>query len=123
MDAALAQRLLIQMIIIFVIAVIVYIYTALCLMFIAMKAGVQYPWLAWIPVANVLLMLSIANKPWWWFFFFLIPVVNIVIAILVMIEIVKRMNRPAWWVVLLFIPIIDFVILGILAWCSEPKSD
>ncbi len=45
---------------------VLYIYIAICLMFIAQKTGTKYPWLAWIPIANVFLMAMIAKKPWWW---------------------------------------------------------
>ena len=46
--------------------IIVYVYVALCLMFIAQKTDTPYPWLAWIPIANVFLMAMIAKKPWLW---------------------------------------------------------
>src|SRR5690348_4514938 len=45
-----------------------YIYVSLALQTIANKTGnTQNSWLAWIPIANIFLMLSIAKKPMWWF--------------------------------------------------------
>jgi len=53
-----------------------YVYTALALMTIATKTNTKDGWLAWIPIANIILMLNIAKKPIWWIILFLIPPVN-----------------------------------------------
>jgi peptidoglycan biosynthesis protein MviN/MurJ (putative lipid II flippase) len=118
---------------------IVYIYMALCLMFIAQKTNTAYPWLAWIPVANVFLMAMIAKKPWWWALIMVLAygiaaavlnsgagwlgwilyIVGIIFTILIWIGICQARNRPRWWVVLLFIPIINLVIIGILAFSKK----
>jgi hypothetical protein len=50
-----------------------YVYTALALMTIATKTNTPNGWLAWIPIANIILMLNIARKPIWWIVLFLIP--------------------------------------------------
>jgi len=59
-----------------------YVYTALALMTIATKTNTKDGWLAWIPIANIILMLNIAKKPIWWIILFLVPLVNIVMIIL-----------------------------------------
>ena len=46
------------------------------------KAG-QPGWSFLIPIYNILILLKIANKPWWWIFMLLIPIVNIVFAIMI----------------------------------------
>lgn len=43
------------------ILIVLYVYTAWALMDIAKKTKTPYPWLAWIPVANLFLMLMIAD--------------------------------------------------------------
>jgi hypothetical protein len=60
-----------------------YIYVSLALQTIAQKTNTENGWLAWIPIANIILMLNIAKKPVWWIILFLIPLVNIVMAIVV----------------------------------------
>jgi hypothetical protein len=94
----------------------VYVFMALVLMGIAKKTNTPKGWLAWIPIANLFLLLMIARRPLWWFILLLIPLVNIIIAIVVWIDILKLRGRPAWWVILLLIPLVNIVILGMLAW-------
>lgn len=53
-----------------------YIYVALALQTIAQKTNAANGWMAWIPIANIILMLNIAKKPIWWIILFLIPIVN-----------------------------------------------
>ena len=65
------------------VVVAVYVYTALAVQTIAEKTNTENPWLAWIPIANIILLLNIANKPIWWIVLFLIPLVNIIPIILV----------------------------------------
>lgn len=118
---------------------IIYVYLALCLMFIAQKTNTKYPWLAWIPIANIFLMAMIAKKPWWWaliivlaygiaaslmsgdvsWLAWLFDIVAIVFMILIWIPICQARNRPGWWVVLLFIPIVNLVIWGVLAFSKK----
>src|SRR6266436_5249243 len=54
-----------------------YVYMSLALQTIATKTGTANEWLAWIPIANIFLVLSVAKKPMWWFLLFLIPLVNV----------------------------------------------
>ena len=95
-----------------------YIYMALALQTIADKTSTPNPWLAWIPIANAILMLQIAKKPLWWFLLFLIPVVNIVIAILVWMGIAEARQKPNWWGILMIVPIANLVVPGYLAWAD-----
>lgn len=41
-------------------------------------------WAAIIPIYNFIVLLEIVGKPWWWFLLMFIPVVNLVIAIIVL---------------------------------------
>lgn len=46
------------------------------------KAG-QPGWAAIVPIYNFIVLCKVAGKPWWYLFLLMIPVVNIVIAIMV----------------------------------------
>ena len=48
-----------------------------------------------IPFYNVYLMCRMAGRPGWWLILFLIPFVNIVIAIIVMIDLAKAFAKTA----------------------------
>lgn len=94
---------------------IVYVYMALCLMAIAKKTNTPNAVLAWIPIANVYLMCKVAGKPGWWLILLLIPLVNIVIAIIVWMGIAKARNKPDWLGILMIIPVVNLIIPGYLA--------
>ena len=57
-----------------------------------------------------------AKKPVWWFILFLIPLVNIIIAILVWMGVAEARNKPNWWGILLIVPVIGIIVPGYLAW-------
>jgi hypothetical protein len=94
----------------------VYIYMALALQTIATKTGTENPWLAWIPIANIILMLMVAKKPLWWLLLFFIPLVNIVMAILVWMAVAEARGKPNWWGILMIVPLVNFIVPGYLAW-------
>jgi hypothetical protein len=93
----------------------VYSYLALSVQIIARKAETPNDWFAWIPIANIFLLVAIAKKPLWWFFLLMIPFVNVVIVILVWMSIAEAVGKPSWWGILTLIPIVGFVVPGYLA--------
>lgn len=56
------------------------------------KAG-QPGWGAIVPIYNIYLLTKMAGKPGWWVLLFLVPIVSLVIAIILSIEIAKRFGR------------------------------
>jgi Family of unknown function (DUF5684) len=97
-------------------AFIGYIYHSLALQTIAQKTNTENAWFAWIPIINIILMLNIARKPLWWLLLFFVPLVNIVIAIIVLMGIAEARNKPSWWGILWIIPPISIIVPGYLAW-------
>ena len=93
-----------------------YVYTALALQTIAQKTNTENGWLAWIPIANVILMLNIAKKPIWWIVLCLIPLVSIVMFIIIWMGIAEARNKPNWWGILLIVPVVGIIVPGYLAW-------
>jgi hypothetical protein len=96
--------------------VAVYIYMALALQTIAVKTNTANAWLAWVPIANAILMLQIAKKPLWWIILFAIPIVNIVIVIMVWMGVAEARQKPNWWGILAIVPLVNMVVPGYLAW-------
>ena len=99
-----------------VFALAIYVYVALALSTIAEKTNTENGWLAWIPIANIILMLNIARKPIWWIVLCLIPLVNIVIMIVLWMGIAEARNKPSWWGVLMLVPVVSLIVPGYLAW-------
>jgi len=101
---------------ILIVSLVFYVYHSLTLQTIAQKTNTENGWLAWIPIANLILMVNIARKPIWWIILFFIPLVNIIIAIIVLMGIAEARNKPSWWGILWIIPPISIIVPGYLAW-------
>jgi len=100
----------------FVIFVVLYIYSGLAFQTIAKKTNTENPWLAWIPIANIVLMLNIAKKPVWWIVLFIIPLVNFVMIVITFMAIAEARNKPSWWGILTIVPFVGLIVPGYLAW-------
>lgn len=92
-----------------------YVYMAIALMIIAKKTNTPNGWMAWVPIANIILMLQIAKKPIWWIILLLIPLVNVVIAIMVWMKIAEARGKPNWWGIMLIVPGVNLIMPGYLA--------
>jgi len=99
----------------FIFMLAIYVYMALTLQVIAKKTHTENGWMAWIPIINIILMLNIAKKPLWWIILLLIPLVNIVIAIIVWMAIAEARGKPSWWRILLIVPVVGIIVPGYLA--------
>ncbi len=76
------------------------------------KAG-KPGWACLIPIYNLIVLLEIAGKPVWWFILFLIPLVNLVVAILVVIALAERFGKGVGFAIgLLLLPFIFYPLLG-----------
>jgi len=90
----------------------------LCLVMIAAmwkvftKAG-KPGWASIIPIYNIIVLLSIAGKPTWWFILLLIPIVNLIIAILMYVALAEKFGKGGGFAMgLVFLGFIFFPILG-----------
>lgn len=111
----------------------VYVYMAIVLMTIGKKLNHPYPWLAWIPFANIAMVLQMGNFHWAWVFLILVPFIGaLAISILALIAswriFEKRGYHGALCLVVLlgFVPIIgiiagiaNLVIWGMVAWVDK----
>ncbi len=103
--------------------VLFYIYLAVCLQVLAKKTSTENSWMAWIPIANIFLMINIAKKPLWWFILIFIPIVNIVIGILLWMAIAERRGKESWIGILLIVPVVGIAIPGYLAFFDYKKGE
>lgn len=66
-----------------------------------------------IPIVNFFFFAKLAGKPTWWGLLFFIPVVNVVVMIIILIEIAERFGRGTGTALgLIFLTAIFFCILG-----------
>lgn len=101
----------------------VYVYSSLCLMYIARKTNTEPAWMAWVPVANVFLVCRIAQVSYWWaggaLSIGLIPYVGLLATLgiggFLWYKIAIARGKPGWLGALTVVPFVNFVTMGILA--------
>jgi len=77
------------------------------------KAG-KPGWAVIIPIYNIIVLLEIVKKPLWWIVLLLIPCVNLVVAIIMVIELAKVFGKSTGFAVglillgIIFLPILAF---------------
>jgi hypothetical protein len=73
----------------------------------------QPGWGILIPIYNVILLLRVAGKPIWWIVLMIIPLVNIVPAILLPMAIARSFGKgTGFGIGLIFLPFIFYPMLG-----------
>ncbi|MCA9288541.1 MAG: hypothetical protein KDA05_08145 [Phycisphaerales bacterium] len=78
------------------IAIAVVVIAGLWKMFV--KAG--HPgWAAIVPIYNIYILTKVAGRPWWWLLLLFIPIVSLVIAIILMLDIAKAFGKSVLFAV------------------------
>ncbi|MFO1519862.1 MAG: DUF5684 domain-containing protein [bacterium] len=106
---------------ILVVYVACYLFFAFCLAKIAEKLGQPFGksfLMAIIPIVNLILIVQLAGKPMWWVILFLIPIVNVVMAVLAFMAIAEKRGKPSWYGILMIVPIVNIFILINLAFAK-----
>jgi hypothetical protein len=76
------------------------------------KAG-EVGWMSLIPILNLLILLKITGKPVIWILFLCIPLVNMVFAFLLAVELAKAFGQSMGFALgMLFLPFIFYPMLG-----------
>lgn len=84
-----------------------------CMWKIYVKAG-KPGWAAIVPIYNILVQLEIVGRPWWYLLLMFVPVVNIVIAIMIIFDLAKVFGKSTGFgfgllfLSFIFIPILAF---------------
>jgi hypothetical protein len=77
------------------------------------KAG-EPGWGALVPIYNLYLLCKISGRPEWWLILFFIPLVNIVIALIIAMDLAKAFSKSSgfgiglWLLSFIFVPILAF---------------
>ncbi len=110
------------------ILLLAYIYSAICLQYIAKKTNASPAWLAWVPVGNIFLMCKIGGVSYWWMLLLLllfVPYNFITVPVslgffgFVWYKIALARNKPGWVGVLAVIPLVHLFIYGYLAFSNH----
>jgi hypothetical protein len=101
-----------------------YVYTSIAWYSIAKKMKYRYPWIAWIPIVRVAMVLSMGGFHWAWIFLLLVPALGwaalLVLGVIAMWRIFKKTKHPGWFSLAILIPeiggILYLIAIGIVAW-------
>lgn len=107
-----------------------YVYIALALQTIAKKLKYKKSWLAWIPIANLAMILQIGRFHWAWIFLMFIPVIGwVALTVLLVIanwRIFEQRKYPGWYSLSLVLPevggILYLIAIGFVAWRDKKKK-
>ena len=89
-----------------------YLLVAFALVGVFKKAG-EPAWQAFVPIWNTIVLIKVSGKPIWWIILYLIPIVNIVVAILVYHGLSTSFGHGAGFTIgLVFLSVIFLFILG-----------
>ncbi len=76
------------------------------------KAG-QPGWGVLVPIYNIFLMCKIAQRPAWWVILFFVPVVNLIVAVVMSVDIARHFGKgTGFGMGLVFLGFIFYPILG-----------
>ena len=108
----------------------IYIYFAIAWQTIARKLKYKKSWLAWIPVANLSMILHLGRFHWAWIFLILIPIIGwialFVLLIIATWRIFESRGQPGWFSLSMIIPkvgaILYLIAIGIVAWSTKRKK-
>ena len=70
-------------------------------------------WAGFVPIYNMVVMLEIVGRPVWWLLLYFIPIVNVVILIIVLLDLARSFGKGTGFAIgLIFLSWIFMLILG-----------
>lgn len=101
--------------------IIIYALMGYSLYIIAKKTNEQYPWMAWVPVLNFVLIIRMAKMSLWWILGMFVPIFNIYVIVKVYHNgISKRTGHGGWWTAGLFF--FSLIFLPLTAFTYNPET-
>ena len=86
----------------------------------ALRKGMKdMAWMAWVPIADLFLLLKLAGKPLWWFILLLIPLVNIVVIVMVGMSLCENFGYNKWLGLLMLIGPLNLILLYVMAFSGH----
>jgi len=99
-------------------ALAIYVFFCFCCKKICEKCGVTPGVLIWIPIVNLIPLLQVAKLPVWMIILFLIPLANLVVAVMMWAKICSARGKSPWLVILMFVPILNLAFVPYLAFAD-----
>jgi hypothetical protein len=71
------------------------------------KAGLDYAWIAFIPILQIFVLLGIIRRSPWHALWLLLPVVNVVFSVIWYTRLLRVFGQNPWWLLLWIIPVLN----------------
>lgn len=98
-----------------VVVAAIYVYMAVVFQMLARKTGTPDGWMAWIPIANLVLLCRIAGKSPAFVLLLMIPVVNLIVAVILWMGVARARGKSEALGYLMLIPIVNLIVPWYLA--------
>jgi hypothetical protein len=107
-----------------IIALVLFIFMALCHFLIGRKLDVSASWLAFIPIVGAFWpLVGAARKPWWWILIlFFVPLVNLILFIYCYMLVTENLGKNKWLGLLMLVPFVNFFFLAYLAFSKSSET-
>lgn len=93
----------------------IYLYFTFSMYKIAQKLNTPNAFFAFIPILNIWLLCEMAGKSPVWILGLLVPFVNIIVAVIMWMEVAKRLGKSAALGFAMIVPLVNFIVIGVLA--------
>ena len=109
MDRNYGDGLSVVGVLLYLVVIVFYVY---CMWRIFVKAG-KPGWASIVPIYNLLVEFEIVGRPWWWLLLMFVPVANVVIGVIVLLDLAKVFGKgTGFGLGLIFLP---FIFIPVLA--------
>ncbi|PKK88476.1 MAG: hypothetical protein CVV64_18680 [Candidatus Wallbacteria bacterium HGW-Wallbacteria-1] len=102
--------------------IVITLLNAYILFVIARKLDCEYPWFAFIPILNVLLLFEMTGKPYSWFFLLFVPLLGFAITAMLWMEVASDLGLSPYLGVLFLFPLLGMMSQTYIAWKGKPVN-
>jgi len=99
----------------FLFGVSIYVFACYCMKLICEKSGSEAGVLVWIPILQVIPMLKAAKMNPLWIIGLLVPLLNIIVAVVLWVKLCEARGKASWLGVLSLVPIANLGLILYLA--------
>jgi hypothetical protein len=99
-----------------------YLFPSVMIFLIAKKTNTSLPWLAFIPIAQLILLLNIARKPLWWILLFFVPLLAIPLALVGSIDPTGGIIAGVLTIIVSLVPVVAWLFVCTAMAAARGKS-
>lgn len=79
-------------------------------------------WFAWVPILSAILQLRLIKKSGWWVLMYLVPIANIVFAIIWQVKLLHAFGKHGAWVLMgIFLSVVYYIMW--LVWSYSDQTE